>query len=311
MRKIFTFILTAALVFSLFAGCTQRPAPEDSGRLSVVTTLFAPYDFVRAVTGDLADIAMLLPPGSESHSYEPSPKELLNLQNSDVFVCGGGESDAWVDKILSAMDTTQLRIVRMMDSVETVEEALLEGMEPEEEEEGAYDEHVWTSPKNAKKIVRAIAAAICAADPENADIYEKNTTAYLAELDDLDAAFQAVVDGGSRKTLVFGDRFPFRYFADAYGLRCAAAFPGCAAETEASANSIRILVQRIQTEQIPVVLYIELSNARIAQTIADATGAQPRLFHACHNISKADFDGGATYLSLMRGNVEVLREALA
>jgi zinc transport system substrate-binding protein len=210
------------------------------------------------------------------------------------------------------MDTSKIRIIKLMDAVDVVEEETVEGMEEEEEEEegASYDEHIWTSPKNAVRIVQAIADALCDRDKANASIYRQNAAAYIAKLNELDAAFQAVVDSAKRKTIVFGDRFPFRYFADRYGLDYYAAFPGCSTETEPSAATVAFLINKIKVESIPVIFHIELSNERMADTIAGETGAKKRLFHAVHNISKRDFDRGVTYLELMTRNVDVLREAL-
>jgi len=288
-------IMLAALASCAFEG------QEGDGRLSVVSTIFAPYDFARAVAGELAGVTMLLPPASESHSFEPTPQDIVKILNCGVFIYVGGESDAWVERILSGMDTAGMQIVTLMDCVETVEE---------EDGDGEQDEHVWTSPRNAMLITRKICEAMCAADPENADAYQKNTGAYLNELDGLDAEFQQITAAGERKTIVFGDRFPFRYFTDAYGLDYAAAFPGCAAETEAGAGTVIFLIEKMKTEGIPVVFHAELSNENMARAIGKAAGAKVLLLHACHNISRADFQAGKTYLDLMRDNAAALREAL-
>ena len=304
-------ILSCLLSALLFAPVLPASAADD--RLSVVTTIFPCYDFTRAVAKDGAEITMLLRPGSESHSFEPTPQDIIKIGNCDVFVYVGGESDEWVEGILESIDTSRMKIVTFMDCVEPVEEEIVEGMEEEEEEgeHGAeYDEHVWTSPKNAKRIVQKIADVLCEVSTAKADVYRKNAAAYLDRLDALDAAFQKAADGGVRKTLVFGDRFPFRYLADAYGLKYFAAFPGCSTETEASAATVAFLIDKVRAEKIPVVFHIELSNEKIADAIAEETGAKKLLLHACHNITKADFEDGATYLSLMERNVESLKEAL-
>ncbi|MFT4144044.1 MAG: metal ABC transporter substrate-binding protein, partial [Mobilitalea sp.] len=176
--------------------------------------------------------------------------------------------------------------------------------------EHEYDEHVWTSPKNAKLIVQKILDTICEVDEVNQDTYKKNTMEYLAKLDELDQAFQTVVDEASNKTIVFGDRFPFRYFADAYGLSYFAAFPGCSTETEASAATVAFLIDKIKAESIPVIFHVELSNNKMADAISEATGAKVLLLHACHNVSKTEFENGVSYLDLMYQNVENLKEAL-
>jgi zinc transport system substrate-binding protein len=186
-------------------------------------------------------------------------------------------------------------------------------MEEEEEEEAEgpeYDEHVWTSPKNAKLIIQKITGVLTQRDPANAAAYEKNTASYLAKLTELDASFQNMVNGAKRKTFIFGDRFPFRYFADTYGLSYFAAFPGCSTETECSAATIAFLVDKVRAEKIPVVFHIELSNEKIADTICEETGAKKLQLHAVHNISQRDFDRGANYYSLMSQNVQTLKEAL-
>jgi zinc transport system substrate-binding protein len=256
---------------------------------------------------------MLLPPGSESHSFEPSPRDIITIQNSDIFIYAGGESDKWIDRIFQSMNTDNIKILAMIDTVEAVEEEIVEGMEEDEDEdedEIAYDEHVWTSPQNVVLIVRAITALLCEADPANADFFRQNAAAYINELEQLDAAFNELVSGAKRNTIVFADRFPFRYFADAYGLTYFAAFPGCSTDTEPSAATVAFLIDKIRAEKIPVVFHIELSNERMANTISGETGAKKFLLHSCHNITKRDFDSGLGYLEIMKGNLENLKEAL-
>jgi zinc transport system substrate-binding protein len=267
---------------------------------------------------------MLLPPGAESHSFEPTPRDIIAIQNSDVFIYIGGESDSWVDRILDSMDTRNMKIIRLMEAVDVVEEEIVEGMQEEEDEdeeaaafeaigieaEPEYDEHIWTSPRNAALMVRAIARGLSEKDRVNAEFYSQNADAYTAKLDELDTAFRQVVSGAKRKVIVFGDRYPFRYFSDAYGLSYFAAFPGCSTETEPSAATVAFLINKVRAEKIPVVFHIELSNEKMADTIAEETGAKKRLLHAVHNISKRDFDNGATYIDRMTLNIDALKEAL-
>jgi zinc transport system substrate-binding protein len=313
MKRIL-LILIVLIAFFCFAACNQkkntnRQSSED--KIRVTATIFAPYDFARAIAGDRVNLTMLLPPGAESHSFEPTPRDIITVQNSTVFIYIGGESDAWIDRILRSMNTDNMKILRLMDTVDVVEEELVEGMEEEDnEEEIAYDEHIWTSPENAKRIVRATSETLCEIDPKNAAFYRENTDQYIARLDELDSAFAATVDSAKRKTIVFGDRFPFRYFADDYGLSYFAAFPGCSTETEPSAATVAFLIDKIKDERIPVIFHIELSNERMADTIGEATGAKKLLLHAAHNISKKDFESGVTYLDLMSVNLEHLKEAL-
>jgi zinc transport system substrate-binding protein len=313
MKKFLVLITLAAILIGI-NGCKKNKnavTRNADGKLIVTAVNFPPFDFVRRIAKDKVNIKLLLPPGAESHSFEPSPRDIITVQNSSLFIYVGGESESWVERILETMDTSKMIIIKMMDLVDAVEEEIVEGMEAEdEEEETAYDEHVWTSPQNAILIVKAINTALCEADPGNADFYGKNTDVYIEDLARLDAAFKAVVKGAKRKTIIFADRFPFRYFADAYGLKYFAAFPGCSTETEPSVATVAFLIDKVKAEKIPVVFHIELSNERMADTICGETGAKKLLFHACHNISKKDFDAGLGYLDLMRVNVENLKEAL-
>ncbi|MDR3173389.1 MAG: zinc ABC transporter substrate-binding protein [Treponema sp.] len=490
MKRIVLFICALLSLAMALPARGRRDPGNTEGKINVVTTVFPPYDFVRQITGGKAAVTMLLPPGAESHSFEPTPQDIIKVQNCDVFIYVGGESDAWVETILESLDTSRMEIITLMDCVEVVEEVIVEGMQDEEEhgheeftiedikdraltdwagdwqsvyphlldgtldpvmerraesgektareyyeqyktaymtdvdritvtagsitfyrngvparaqyayrgtaivseddgglwvrykfealgnppngapryimfsdhliapaksehfhvyagdksfdelmadtnpvnyptyypavltkpeivaemigheEEAEYDEHVWTSPRNALLIVRKIADVLKRRDAANAAEYERHTVSYLAKLTELDASFQAMVGGAKRKTFIFGDRFPFRYFADAYGLSYFAAFPGCSTETEASAATIAFLINKVRSEKIPVVFHIELSNEKITDTICEETGARKLLLHAVHNVSKRDFDRGANYYDLMSQNVRNLREAL-
>ena len=292
----------------------QADTAKENDGISIISSIFPSYDFACQITGGVGELTMLLPPGSESHSYEPTPQDTIKIRNCDVFIYVGGESDSWIDQILDSMDISNMKIIKMMDCVETVPEELVDGMEEveikHESKEAEYDEHVWTSPKNAKIIVEKIAEVICQADPENALKYQLNTEEYLKQLDVLDQEFQEIVDQGVRKVLIFGDRFPFRYLTDEYGLDYYAAFPGCAAETEPSAQTVSFLIDKVKEEKIPVVFHIEMSNEKMADTICEETGAKKMLFHACHNVSRDDLKNGITYLELMENNVKALKEAL-
>jgi zinc transport system substrate-binding protein len=314
MKRTILLLLTLSAILCGFSGCKKNKDAVmrgADGKINVTVTIFPPYDFVRNIAGDKVNLCMLLPPGAESHSFEPSPKDIITIQNSVIFIHVGGGSDAWVERILESMNTDKIKILTLIDAVDAVEEEIVEGMEEEDEEdEIAYDEHVWTAPQNAIMIVSAITELLCETDTANADFYRKNAQAYIWQLVDLDKQFQEAVNGARRNTIVFADRFPFRYFADAYGLTYYAAFPGCSTETEPSAATVAFLINKIKDEKIPAVFYIELSNERMADTISGETGAKKLLLHACHNVSKRDFDAGLGYLDFMRRNVENLREAL-
>jgi len=312
LKKFLLMLITAVVILFGVCGCKpQKPAVRNAdGKINVTVTVFPPYDFVRAVAKDRVNLKLLLPPGSESHSFEPSPKDIITVQNSDIFIYVGGESDVWVGRILESMNTDNMKILAMLETVEAVEEEIVEGMEEEEGDEPAYDEHVWTSPSNAIQIVNAITQLLCETDPANAGFYQENSINYIIKLAELDNAFREVIATAKRNTIIFADRFPFRYFADTYRLKYYAAFPGCSTETEPSAATVAFLINKIKAEKIPVVFHIELSNERMADAISEETGAKKLLLHACHNVSKRDFDAGLGYLDFMRKNVENLREAL-
>jgi|Cm1ome_4_1110797.scaffolds.fasta_scaffold06381_2 zinc transport system substrate-binding protein len=318
--RAFLFLLS----FLLLTSCSQPPAPTSAERdsLKIVATVFPAYDFARAVGGEYADVSLLLPPGAESHSYEPTPADMLAVQDCDLFLYLGGESDAWVETILGAVDLKGTA-VRMIDCVEPLEEETVEGMAEEpghtHESEGdhhdlgavkEYDEHVWTSPRNAALITRAIGATLMELDASHSAEYEANTERYAAEIESLDDAFADFFANCSNRTMLFGDRFPLRYFAEEYDIHYYAAFPGCSTQTEPSAATIAFLIDKAEAEHLSTIYYIEFSNHLVADSIAEATGSQTALFHTCHNVSQSELDSGATYVSLMAQNLEILRTTM-
>ena len=326
-------ILTAcSLLFAgALTGCgaDRGESETDDGKISVVTTIFPQYDFVRQIAGDSVDLKMLLKPGEETHSYEPTPQDIIAIQNSDIFIYVGGENDAWVEDILDSMPEADMVTLKLMDCVDTLEEEHVEGMQEqpghthedeedvhhEDEEEDAHsvheiDEHVWTSPVNASQIVERIKDLLVESDPDNEQAYEANAAAYEEELAELDEEFRSVAGSAARSLVIFGDRFPFRYFADEYGLDYYAAFPGCASDTEPSAATMAFLINKVREEKVPAVLKMELSNENIASAIAEATGTEVRTFYSCHNLTAEEFEEGETYLSMMQKNVETLKEVL-
>jgi len=317
-RNSFFRILTILAALAMLASCAPSAAPADAeDGISIVSSVFPSYDFARQITaGTDSKVSLLLQPGEEVHSFDPTSQDIIRIQNADLFVFVGGENDAWIDNVLSGIDKN-VTTFRMMDYVSLYEEELVAGMQPEDEHTGEtaeadheWDEHVWTAPVNAIAIVKAMAAELIAIDPANAAVYQANTDAYIVQLEALDQLFWDVVNAASSRTVVFADRFPARYFTEEFGLRYYAAFPGCSAETEPSAATIAALIDHVKAENIPVVFYIELSNQQMADTVCEATGAQKMLFHTAHNVTKAEFDAGSTYLTLMQGNVESLKAAL-
>nr|WP_296958206.1 metal ABC transporter substrate-binding protein [uncultured Mediterraneibacter sp.] len=381
-KRIWTALVTGALVIGgLLTGCgTEQKAKQETvenktkdQKISVVTTIFPQYDFVRQIAGDSVDLKMLLKPGEETHSYEPTPQDIIAIQNSDLFIYVGGENDSWVEDILESMPDNGRKTLKLADCVDTVEEEHVEGMKEERghdheehdhEEHGhdsesdthldqdsdaeeehllqeqevqethsdadseaqtdgehgndssetvsvhEIDEHVWTSPKNAEKIVEHITDLLCEADEAHAAEYQTNAADYEQQLEELDQEFRDVVDHSERNLLIFGDRFPFRYFADEYGLDYYAAFSGCASDTEPSAATMAFLINKVKEEQVPTVLKMELSNDNISKAIAEAAGTDVKVFYSCHNLTAEEFENGETYLSMMKKNVETLKEVL-
>ena len=339
-------IMLAAVLMIFSAGLTGcgRTEEAEDGRMKVVTTIFPPYDFARAVSGGLADVTMLLSPGEEVHSYEPTPLDIKRIQGSDLFIYVGGENDVWVDRILDNMGEERPRTLRMVELTDTVAEEIVEGMMEErgehehsgehedhgelaESEEAVYeehihsgdsseeeheeaDEHVWTSPVKAAEITEAIAEKMAEIDPDNAESYRANARDYIAQILEIDAQFREITKNAARRTIVFGDRFPIRYFAEEYGLEYFAAFPGCSSETEPSASTLAFLIDKVRQEKIPVVFSIELSNGNISRAICESSEAVPRTYNSCHNVTRDQMESGATYVSLMTENLDVIREAL-
>lgn len=349
IHRIGSLLCVIMLLVSTLCGCAVSESDREAdnsnsdGKLRVVTTIFPQYDFVRQIAGDNVSLTMLLKPGEETHSYEPTPQDIIAIQNADLFIYVGGENDEWVEDILESPEMEHVKRLRLVDCVGNVlEEEEVEGMQEErghhheeesedehgheeethflhsadetEEEHNAHvhtmDEHVWTSPSNAADIVAHIAEELCSLDSEHAQVYKQNASNYEAQLKELDAEFQEVVDHAQHHTILFGDRFPFRYFAAEYGLDYYAAFSGCASDTEPSAATMAFLINKVKEEKIPVVLKMELSNDNIANAIAEACDVPVKVFYSSHNISAEQFAAGVTYLDLMKENVETLKEAL-
>ena len=314
MKRSFKIIALLAIILALAMAVILQVAErkKTSGKVSIVTTNFPAYDFARAVAGETADVKMLVKPGAEVHDFEPTPGDIIEIEKSALFIYNGGESEGWVEGIL-AKNEAGVTTLKMMDAVETVTEETVEGMEDfleGEDDETEEDEHIWTSVRNAAKIVEKIRDKLSEISPENRELFRENTQKYTAQLEKLDAEFTEVVKNGRRKVLVFGDRFPLRYFVDDYGLGYFAAFPGCSEQTEASGETVAFLTEKIRAEKIPVVLKIEMSSGEIAETIAEETGAKVLTFSAAHNVSAEDFRNGKTYVEMMTENIKVLKEAL-
>lgn len=335
-HKIAAALLAVCLAGVLLAGCAGSSSsgpsaapsgssqPQQDGSLQVVTTIFPIYDWARQVIGDVpgVELVWLQDTGVDMHSYQPSAEDMLKLSSCDVFLYVGGTSDSWVDGALKEAVNPDMKVLNLLEILgdNARLEELTEGMQAEDHEghdhgdEDEYDEHVWLSVKNASLLTQSIADTLAQLDPDHADAYAANAAAYEAQLADLDAQYQAAVDAASVKTVLFGDRFPFRYLTEDYGLEVYAAFPGCSAETEASFETIAFLAGKVDELHLPAVLTIENSDQRVAQTIIQNTASKDAALlrlDSMQGTSAEDVAAGTTYLSIMESNLDVLKAALA
>ena len=325
MKRMISLLLVLTLTAGVLAGCGRQNAPtaSDDTKLSIVTTIFPEYDWVREIVGEKADhaeITMLLDSGVDLHSYQPTAADMIKISDCDLFIYVGGESDRWVADALQEAVNKDMVVLNLLDVLgdRVEEEKIVEGMEADEEkgeENGPeYDEHVWLSLKNAEVLCSAISDALQQIDPANKDIYAANAAAYTQKLAALDAEYQAAVDTAARKTILFGDRFPFRYLADDYGLSYYAAFVGCSAETEASFETVSFLARKVDELNLPCVLTIEGAQHKIAETIVQNTAEKNQrvlVMDSMQATTAQDAANGTTYLSVMEQNLSVLNEALS
>ena len=332
MKKIITFMLVAVLAVCALSGCGTSKSGEDTKdkKIKIVTTIFPEYDWVMQILGDKADkadVTMLLDKGVDLHSYQPSTADIAKISEADVFIYVGGESDEWVEDVLKQAKNKNLKVINLMDVMgdKAKEEEVKEGMQPEEEEhaeeakdgkeeeEVEYDEHVWLSLKNAKIFTKKIADVLSEVDKDNAKTYQANYESYAKKLDALDKKYAEAVASAKNKTLVFGDRFPFRYLVNDYGLDYYAAFVGCSAESEASFETVTFLAKKIDELGLGNVLTIEGKNHKIAKTVVDNTKNKDQkvlTMDSMQSTTAEDVKNGATYLGIMEKNLEVLKEAL-
>lgn len=332
MKKIITLMLVAVLAVCALSGCGTSKSGEDTKdkKIKIVTTIFPEYDWVMQILGDKADkadVTMLLDKGVDLHSYQPSTADIAKISEADVFIYVGGESDEWVEDVLKQAKNKNLKVINLMDVMgdKAKEEEVKEGMQPEEEEhaeeakdgkeeeEVEYDEHVWLSLKNAKIFTKKIADVLSEIDKDDAKTYQANYESYAKKLDDLDKKYADAVASAKNKTLVFGDRFPFRYLVNDYGLDYYAAFVGCSAESEASFETVTFLAKKIDELGLGNVLTIEGKNHKIAKTVVDNTKNKDQkvlTMDSMQSTTSKDVKDGATYLGIMEKNLEVLKEAL-
>lgn len=312
----------------LLAGCQKADsnAPASNAqedKLSIVCTIFPEYDWVKEIVGnnDNAEITLLLDNGVDLHSYQPTAEDIIKIADCDMFIYVGGESDGWVEDCLKEATNKDMVAINLLDVLgdSKKEEEVVEGMQAEEEESGEgeeeveYDEHVWLSLKNASVLCQSISDSLCKLDENNADNYKTNTEKYLQQLNEIDGQYQQAVDSAEYKTVLFGDRFPFRYFVDDYNLSYYAAFVGCSAETEASFETVVFLADKMNELKLPAIFVIENSDHKIAETILQNTTAKDQkilVMNSMQSVTGEDVEKGTTYLSIMKENLEVLKSAL-
>lgn len=308
MKKIF-FLFTIVSVI-LITGCsTYNNFKKEDGKIKILTTLFPQYDFARQIAGDKADVALLLTPGMESHSFDLAPSDIIKISNSDLFIYTGKYMENWVDTVIDSLDDNSVTILDVSKGI-TLKENHEEEHDEEEEHEDGLDPHIWTSPKNAKIMVKNILAELVKIDPDNSYYYNENAEKYLSELDLLDDQFEEIVSSSKRKKMVFATRFAFFYFASDYNLDYVSAYDSCSHESEPSLKTITEIIEEIKNDNVPVIYYQELSSTAVADSISSESGATPLLFHSAHNVTKKEFTSGVTYLSIMKQNAENLRIGL-
>ncbi len=327
MKKTVSAILAVLIVVLMFTGCNQNtPDNNDAKKLSIVTTVFPVYDWVKNLLGDAdVDVEMLLDTGVDLHSFQPTADDIIKISACDLFIYVGGESDEWVNNALKEKTNPDMAVLNLLDALgeNAKTEEIVEGMEAEHEDEEheehdhadepEYDEHIWLSLKNAIVLTNVIRDAVIKLDPADEAKYNTNAEAYINSLRNLDAEYEKAVGEAKVKTLVFGDRFPFRYMTDDYGLEYFAAFAGCSAESEASFETIAFLASKVDELSLKSVLAIEGTDHRIAETVVSTTknkAAAVLSLNSMQSVTAADVENGATYLGIAESNLEVLKQAL-
>lgn len=323
MKKILSAFICLMLMTSIFTGCgATSQGSSDSKKLKIVTTIFPEYDWVRNIVGEKEnniELTMLIDNGVDLHSYQPSTDDIVKISKCDIFIYVGGESDEWVEDALKQSSNKDMTVIDLLDVLgdRVKEEEHKEGMqheeEDEEEEEKETDEHVWLSLKNASALCEHICDKICDKDEANKDTYKANTKSYIQKLDKLDMQYKDAADNAKSKTLVFADRFPFRYMVDDYGLDYYAAFAGCSAECEASFETVIFLAKKVDELGLKNIFQIEGSKSNIAKTVKDNTKSKDQnivTLDSLQSVTQKDVDGGVTYLGEMEKNLSVLRDAL-
>lgn len=312
-KKILSICLTVICVFSAFSGCSSRNTAEDN-RMTVVTTIFPAYDFVKQIVGDKIGVVMLLPPGVESHAYEPTPSDIIEIENADLFFYVSEHTETWVEQIISSLKNNRVETISIAEGtgieVHGHNHEHHDHHDHEESEECETDEHIWTNLEYSALMIDFIAEKISQKDQSNKDFYKANAEKYKSEILGLKADFENMISHSNRKEIVSGSRFAMKNFTNEFGLSFTAAFDSCVDNTEPSAGVMAKIIDKIKEDNIPVIFYEELTEPKIARAVSLETEAKMLLFHSCHNVSAEEFENGETYLSLMKQNYNNLKEAL-
>ena len=314
MKKIIavltTFFIIIGIIFVVLGNTNNNT--QTTEQITVVTSLFPQYDFVKQIGKEKVNVQILLPPGAESHTYEPTPKDIVNINDADMFIFTSDVMEPWADKIANSIDsdTVILQAAKNIDLIEMEHHHEGENEQEKEHEAHKYDSHVWLNPQYAIKMVENITEELCKISPENAEYFRDNAKAYIEELKKLDEEIEGTIANSKRNKLVFGGEFAYIYFIERYGLEHATAYDGCGEGAEPSVAKIKHIVDTIKGEQIPVIFYQELSTGKIANMIADETNAKALVFHTVHNVASEDLENGVTYIALMKDNLENIKQAL-
>lgn len=324
-KKILLFTITSIFCLILLTGCgthTSAGSPDSGDKISIVCTTFPQYDWVRGIIGSENEtfrLTLLLDTGVDPHSYQPTARDIAMISSADLFIYTGGESEQWAEDILKEPFNPDLQAVSLLETLGDTakEEETVEGMQERlfcaEDDETEYDEHVWLSLKNAAFFVSVLRDAVSSLDEANAALYTENANKYIHDLNKLDLQYEQCVSSARFDTLLFGDRFPFRYLTEDYGIHYYAAFPGCSAETEAGFETITFLSEKLDALHLGTILVIENSDTRIAETIRENTVSKDQkilMLNSIQSVTKAELESGFTYLGAMQDNLETLRQAL-
>jgi len=338
LKRYISLFIILTVCFGL-SGCESsidREKDKNEYKLTIMTTLFPYYDFARAVVGEDSDIyvELLVSPGQDDHSFEPTPADVIEINNADVFIYNGGSIENWVEEVVHSLDNQSQVRMKMMDYIDLENQSdIMTSVDDEQShDENVYaesehhheverhgyagyehdevDEHIWTSPVYAITLVQEICDRLCEILPEKSEEFQRNTYRYIKRIKGVDEQIQTIVEGAEHKEIIFADKFPLIYFAQRYGLKYYAAFPGCSGDTEPSAKTVAFLIDKVKSHEVNGVFYLELSSQAMADVICDDTEVKKYQFNSCHNITQKQFDNGVTYIDLMRENVQALNAVL-